>query len=70
LLLGFVAIGLFVAFVAPAVGRMSGIRAAVTAIREDDIEAGAYFYMDVEKMRDAELYVRHTFEFSSQDRKE
>jgi hypothetical protein len=64
------AIVLFVAFVAPAVGRMSSIRTAVTAIREDDIEAGAYFYMDVEKMRELELYVRHTFEFSSPGRDE
>jgi hypothetical protein len=70
LLLGVTAIVLFMAFVVPAAARMSGIRTAVTAIREDGIEAGAYFYMDVEKVRDAELYVRHTFEFSSQDRKE
>jgi hypothetical protein len=64
------AIVLFVAFVAPAVGRMSAIRAAVTAIREDGIEAGAYFYTDVEKVRESELYVRHTFEFSSEGRHE
>ena len=64
LLLSVLMIMLFVTLVAPAIGRMSGIRTAVTAIREDGIEAGAYFYTDVEKVREAELYIRHAREFS------
>jgi hypothetical protein len=68
LLLGIAAIILFVSIIAPAVGQMSRIRVAVTELRESDIEAGAYFYTNVEQVKDAELYISHTFQFSSKTR--
>ncbi|OGW45845.1 MAG: hypothetical protein A2078_10725 [Nitrospirae bacterium GWC2_57_9] len=64
LVLGIMTIILFVVWVAPALGELSLIRTAVTAIREENIEAGAYFYTDVEKVGEAELYLRDSFRFS------
>jgi hypothetical protein len=63
LVLGVMAIILFVTWLAPLIGNLSSIRTQVTLLREGDIAAGAYFYTDVEEVSAAELYVRDSFRF-------
>lgn len=62
LLLGLALIGLFLFVVAPAAVQVAGIGGAVDAIAQKDIEAGAYFYTDVAKVGEAELYLRHSLQ--------
>lgn len=62
LLLGLALIGLFLFVAAPAAVQVTGIGSAVDAIAQKDIEAGAYFYTDVAKVGEAELYLRHALQ--------
>lgn len=51
----------------PALERLPGLGPAVKAVRESGIEAGAFFYTDVDKVREAELHVRHSRDYAPGD---
>lgn len=43
---------------APALERVPGLGPGIEALRESDIESGAFWYRDVPKVRDAEFHMR------------
>ncbi|AZK60739.1 hypothetical protein Daudx_2211 [Candidatus Desulforudis audaxviator] len=51
----------------PALERLPGLGPAVKVVRDSGIEAGAFFYTDVDKVREAELHVRHSREYARED---
>jgi hypothetical protein len=58
LVVGAVLLGLLLFVAIPALQRLPGHAPAVQAIIDSEIEAGAFFYTDVQKVREAEAVVR------------
>jgi hypothetical protein len=57
--LGVLLLAGFSFLVLPAVERLPGMEPKVEALRKSGIESGAFWYTDVEKVREAERHMRH-----------
>ncbi|WP_028306472.1 hypothetical protein [Desulfitibacter alkalitolerans] len=64
LILGLVLLYFFVAVGLPFLSQLAGFSEAHQVIIDEKIEAGAWFYIFVEQMREIEPRVRHTLQYT------
>jgi len=64
LVLGLVLLYFFVVVGLPFLSQLSGFSEAHQVIIDENIEAGAWFYIFVEQMREIEPRVRHTLQYT------
>lgn len=64
LILGLVLLYFFVAVGLPFLSQLAGFSEAHQTIIDEKIEAGAWFYIFVEQMREIEPRVRHTLQYT------
>ena len=63
LIMGILAILAFMYGLGPLLERMPMIRPMVELIETQDIDAGAYYYTDIEEFSEAEFNVNHALKF-------
>jgi len=64
LIFSFIVLYIFVAFVSPFMSDVLGFSDAHQAIIDENIDAGEWFYIFVDQMRDIEPRVQHTLQYT------